>query len=109
MPSSSSTSSDGKSSTRKTTSPASLRNASGRAWKASLASTTKSSSDGALPIVSGSLIGHDDVGRLGRADLEEADVQRLLRLHRPHGGPRNGPQGLGVQGLLRAPRLAGLG
>src|SRR4051812_38237910 len=84
---SSSTSSGAKSSTRNITSPVSLRNASGRAWNAASAIAARSSSEGALPnglpSSLGSLIGHDDVRRLGQAGLEEADVQRLLRLDGP--------------------------
>src|SRR4029453_15984253 len=99
MPSSSSTSSAGKSSTRKITSPASLRKASGRALKAASARAAKSSRDGALPN-STLLIRHHDVRRLGWTNLEEADIQRLLRLHRAQRLAGDGAQGLRVERLL---------
>src|SRR5690349_6038012 len=105
MPNSSSTSSAGKSSTRKITSPAILRKASGRALNAASARAAKSSSDGAFP---NSLIRHHDMRRFGRADFEEADVQRLLRLHRTQRLACDGAQGFRVERLLPASRLAGL-
>src|SRR5689334_1319220 len=86
MPRSSSTSSDAKSSTRNTTSPASRRNFSGSSAKAASASAAISSSDGAEASRQGaprSLIGDQDMRRLGGGRLEEADVERLLRLDRP--------------------------
>src|SRR4051794_15840733 len=106
MPSSSSTSSDGKSSTRKTTSPVSFLNPAGRAAKAASAIAARSSSDGALPNGGGSLTGallirHDDVRCVRRADLEEADVQRLLRLHGPQGLAGHGADRLGIHRLAR--------
>src|SRR4051812_20532800 len=106
MPSSSSTSSDGKSSTRNTTSPASLRNPSGSDRNAASASAARSSSDGAFP--NASLIGHDDVRRVGRADLEKADVQRLLRLDGAQRRAGDGLEGVGVRRLAGAAGLAGL-
>src|SRR4051794_20094623 len=107
MPSSSSTSSDGKSSTRNTTSPASLRKLARRAAKARPASPAISSSDGARPDPA-SLIGHDDVRRLGRAGLEEADVERLLRLDGAQRLPGDRLQRLGLRRLPGAADLSGL-
>src|SRR5690242_1527090 len=106
MPRSSSTSSSGKSSTRISTSPASLRNASGSSASAASAMAANSSSEGASASFQELFIGHDDMRRFGRTELEEADVQRLLRLDRLQGLAGHRPERGRVQTLAR--RLAGL-
>src|ERR1041384_3047739 len=100
MPSSSSTSSGGKSSTRKITSPASLRNASGRAANARSAIAAISSRLGAKPTfrsrAGASFIGHHDMRRLGGPGLEETDIEGLLRFDGPQRRPGDLLQRVGV-------------